>query len=520
MQVRNLYAQVWHRLQGLKGCGRGIERLVVLLSFCGWGCNSPIGEPLVPSSIIAVSPDSISGIAGTPVTHVPTVVVRDQFNAPLSGAEVLFAVVDGDGVVEAPRAVTDAQGRASPSSWILGPKVGANHLSASSGGLPVVVFAASSVPGAVAVLTRMSGTDGRSATVGTSVPLSPAVQVADRFDNPVPGVVVTFSVTGGGGAIEGATVLTDASGIAAVRNWILGTSAGPNTLLASAGDPPVTTVFSAMGSPDRPVSLGLHAGDQQAAYPGRSVLIPPAVIIHDRYGNGVPDVPVDFAVRRGRGSVTGAPASTLTTGVAALAAWTLGSQLTNTLVATAPGLDSVTFTAEGIIPNLAVTLEADQVATGATVRALAQVTDNGGSPVAGRHVVWGTSRPDRAIVDASGSVSAISPGWSCVTATVDGASRCANLLVGGSTASPPSPSLLIHIERDTLTVGSSVQASVKYMSETGVELPVDDIAWGSHNPGAVVVTTEGVVFAIREGTATVSATVSHISAQVYITVVR
>ena len=88
--------------------------------------------------------------------------------------------------------------------------------------------------GAPSTMIADSG-DGQAATVNTPVPVAPVVLVHDQYSNPIPGVTVTFTVTGGGGSVAPTTpVGTDANGRARVTSWTLGTSAGTNTLEASA----------------------------------------------------------------------------------------------------------------------------------------------------------------------------------------------------------------------------------------------------------------------------------------------
>jgi hypothetical protein len=73
------------------------------------------------------------------------------------------------------------------------------------------------------------------------------VLVRDGNSNPVPGVTVSFAVASGGGSLSGAAPLTNASGIATLGSWTLGTTAGSNTLTATvSGLPPVT--FTATGT--------------------------------------------------------------------------------------------------------------------------------------------------------------------------------------------------------------------------------------------------------------------------------
>jgi N-acetylneuraminic acid mutarotase len=97
-----------------------------------------------------------------------------------------------------------------------------------------VLFAATATKGLAA---RMVATTLEfSAHVGTVVAPSPTVMVLDVNGNGVPNVAVTFTVTSGGGALDGVgtlATLTDATGSAKV-NWTVGPAAGSNTLQATA----------------------------------------------------------------------------------------------------------------------------------------------------------------------------------------------------------------------------------------------------------------------------------------------
>src|SRR4051812_25063129 len=61
------------------------------------------------------------------------------------------------------------------------------------------------------------------------------VRVVDQHGDGVPGEVVTFAVTAGGGSVDPASDTTDADGIA-TTSWQLGPQPGTNTLLASYHD--------------------------------------------------------------------------------------------------------------------------------------------------------------------------------------------------------------------------------------------------------------------------------------------
>ena len=94
--------------------------------------------------------------------------------------------------------------------------------------------------------------DGQSAPVGTSVTVPPAVRLLDGANNPIPGASVTFAVTSGGGSLtDPTTVVTNASGIAQVGGWQLGTTPGTNTISATVALPGISgnpVTFTAAGT--------------------------------------------------------------------------------------------------------------------------------------------------------------------------------------------------------------------------------------------------------------------------------
>jgi hypothetical protein len=105
-------------------------------------------------------------------------------------------------------------------------------------------FQATGTPGAATSLNKISG-DGQQATVGTQLAAPLVARAGDAYGNSVPGVQVTWTVTGGGGSVNPPTAATSATGQATTQ-WTLGTAAGANTVSASA--PGLTSVgFTATG---------------------------------------------------------------------------------------------------------------------------------------------------------------------------------------------------------------------------------------------------------------------------------
>ncbi len=347
-----------------------------------------------PAAVSASAGDAQTATVNTAVATPPAVFVLDQLNNPAIGVPVTFAVTGGGGSVTGGSATTDANGIATVGSWTLGQSVGTNTLTATVAGTGItgnpVTFSATGVAGAATQMSLNAGNN-QTATVNTLVTVPPAVLVVDAFSNPVAGVAVTFAVTAGGGSVTGGSATTNASGVAAVSSWQLGTAAGANALQAAASGltgSPVTFAATAVAGPATQVALS--AGDNQTATVNTTVAVPPAVLVRDQFGNPVAGVNVTFGVTGGGGSVTGGSATSGAGGVAAVASWRLGTAAgANTLQATAPGLagSPVSFTATataGAAAQISVSAGNNQsatVGTGVPVPPAVLVADQFGNGV-------------------------------------------------------------------------------------------------------------------------------------------
>ncbi|MFZ5624094.1 MAG: hypothetical protein ACOY71_06650 [Gemmatimonadota bacterium] len=141
----------------------------------------------------------------------------------------------------------------------------------------------------VGVLTANSPTS-QNASPGTAVASPPSVLLQTPAGQPMPGVVVNFTATSGGGSVTGAPQTTNASGIATLGGWILGPVAGVNTLDATVAAPPLATI---QGSPLTFTGSSLAASQLrfrvQPSNTRTGVAIAPAVVVEvvDALGNVV-----------------------------------------------------------------------------------------------------------------------------------------------------------------------------------------------------------------------------------------
>ncbi len=91
--------------------------------------------------------------------------------------------------------------------------------------------------------------DSQSGPTGEELPEAVRVRVRDRTGNPLPGAVVSFRVTVGGGSVSAGSVPADEEGVASVR-WTLGFVPVANHLEARAGE--ARTTLRAWASPGEP----------------------------------------------------------------------------------------------------------------------------------------------------------------------------------------------------------------------------------------------------------------------------
>lgn len=173
-----------------------------------------------------------TGTVGSVLAAPIAVKLTDPYGNPKPGVMVSFTVILGGGTVSSATALSGSQGIASV-QWILGQGAGAQQVEAWVPGLPPVEFDATASPGPATRMVIVGG-NFQAAPPGTRLADSLVVQVVDQFDNPLPGIDVLWQPVGNAGQVSPTTVTTDVIGHAAT-SWILGPSAGSQTVRATAG---------------------------------------------------------------------------------------------------------------------------------------------------------------------------------------------------------------------------------------------------------------------------------------------
>jgi hypothetical protein len=185
---------------------------------------------------------------------------------------------------------------------------------------------------------------------GTDVVVSAQLASAGGTAVHTAGIQVTWSKTGTGGSFGSATSTTDAGGVATVTFTTAASAGTSYTVTATDGKSRQGTCAAITTTSGVATQVAVNSGDGQSASAGTAVSTPPSVIVEDAHGDPVAGVTVTFSVGVAGGSVTGSPAVTNASGIAAAGSWTLaGTPGSNTLTAVCPGLSGspVLFNATG-----------------------------------------------------------------------------------------------------------------------------------------------------------------------------
>lgn len=300
----------------------------------------------------AVAPPA-AAVNGVPLTPPPVVQLQDAQGAPvaLQGRLIVAAVTPTGAALSGTTEVrTDATGKATFTGLTISGTVGSKVLRFESAGLATVTASPLQLaPGAAASFT-VAGGNLQTALAGADLTVLPTVEVSDAAGNPIPGTAVLFTITSGGGVLQGGAAVTGADGRAAPTRWTLGNNVGLNTLSATtAAVPGVTLEFTATGVQGPPAILTIVAGDGQTGIVGSTTAIAPSVKLTDALGHPLANVAVSFAVTAGGGFLNGANPLTDASGVATPGSWSLGlAPGINSLSASRAGVPSVAFNATGI----------------------------------------------------------------------------------------------------------------------------------------------------------------------------
>lgn len=393
--------------------GRSAGRTVVTANIAGVSGRARVAVSTTASSILAVAGMNQSALAGRTLPQPVVVRATNRRGLPAAGQVVTFRLPNGQGVVDLPAALTDADGRAR-TIWTLAAYPGRQTLLVSVENVDsAIAVIAEAEP--VATNTRVAVLAERvSGRAGELVSEAPGVRVTDSSGRALPDVLVRWS-TVNGGSVEALDARTDSMGVARAR-WTLGKKTGTQRLRAQVGGqlsqgvkPVMILATAAAGAP---ASIVVAAGDGQRAAAG--AVLPKAVAFRvlDAAGNGVADASVVLSPSGGK-----VPEGTVRTDSAGVARtrWTLGHAAGDySLAVHVDGIKKLLKIAARGVPaapaNLSFEDAPAKTAAKTRIRRLsALVTDLYGNPVpdvkVGFSVKSGTVTPSRAVTDAHGRVS-------------------------------------------------------------------------------------------------------------------
>jgi adhesin/invasin len=361
--------------------------LFPLLVSCGGGggTDAPVAPPPaptpVPASIRLSQSGPISLIAGQNASLTATVL-------DASGQTLSSAVVNWTS--SSPTIVGVGGSGSSTTLSAVGPS-GTASVQASSGAVTsaaVVVNVAAAAPSRLSVTAN--GTQTRA--VGDTT-LTMLVRVTDQFNNPVPGVTIAWSTTGG--ALQSATTASNADGSTSNRLTL--------------GNVPGAFVVTAALTGAAPVAFSIRATAGTAAQIGTGTALPASLvvgstapitaIITDRFGNRVAGVPVAFTSTTGTATIAPASATSDENGIAA-ASVTLGRVAgPETIQAAVSGLTGspLVFTTTALPGPAAMLVKVGvdpapaPAGTALSDVLRVRVTDQFNNPVTGATITWSTT---------------------------------------------------------------------------------------------------------------------------------
>jgi Bacterial Ig domain/Bacterial Ig-like domain (group 1) len=256
------------------------------------------GSPLIPVStgpivvtaggatrLVLTQQPSSSAQSGVAFAQQPVVQVVDATGNPVAGERTIQVVIgDGGGTLEGDATVSTGGGStATFTDLAISGLVGSRTLIFSSGALtPVESNSINLTTGPAAEIEIQDG-DGQTAVAGTAVATDPAVIIRDSGGNPVSGVEVTFTPSGGG-VVGPQPVTTGSDGIAST-SWTLDPVAGPNQL--TAGSSVGTVTFNATGTASNVAPVANP--DEVSLNEDGSLTVPaPGILGNDTDANGDP----------------------------------------------------------------------------------------------------------------------------------------------------------------------------------------------------------------------------------------
>ena len=170
-----------------------------------------------------------------------------------------------------------------------------------------------------------------------------------------------------------------------------------------------------------------------------------------------------------------------------------------TIVATSEGRSAQAAVTVALPPVQAVTVSParDTLAVNGARQFVAELRDAGGAALTGRAIVWASDNTTVAITSASGVVTALAPGTATISASSEGRSGSAVLVVLARLAS----AVTVTPGVASITVGNTLSLAVQITDAQGNVLTGRPLTFVSESPAVATVSAAGLVTAVGPGTA-------------------
>ena len=190
-----------------------------------------------------------------------------------------------------------------------------------------------------------------------------------------------------------------------------------------------------------------------------------------------------------------------------------------TLITAQSGTATASATVTVIQAAGGITLEPPEVtliAIGETAQLTASVVDDRGELIADAEVEWSTSDPAVASVNEEGLVTAVANGITLITAQSGTATASATVTViqaaDGITLEPSEVTLI--------AIGETAQLTASVVDDRGELIAEAGVEWSTSDPAVATVDGDGLVTAVSNGTAQITATAGNTMADATITVMQ
>jgi parallel beta-helix repeat protein len=163
--------------------------------------------------------------------------------------------------------------------------------------------------------------------------------------------------------------------------------------------------------------------------------------------------------------------------------------------------------------TITVTLDQSTIPVGSVARATAVVRDANAAVISSAVVNWSSTPTSVATISVNGAALGRSIGTASISASIAGITQSVKLTVVDSTTAPPpvtppAPTIarvVVTLPASTLTVGAKTQATASAYDANGALVTGASMVWATSNQAIASVGTTGLVSAVGQGTASISA---------------